>query len=295
MESDLQEESEPQQEASETIEKEEPLEEEEPEEEEKESQDMEEEELELVGIEVEGEEEPFEKFPAFQEEENDVNDESDYYAPTDKGSDFYAPSPIMVPVASTMVSKNFGRAGPSEPACFTTTIPAYTALPSVRVSTPLTKHHQQTYQPSPQQNYCPPPNNPPQAYQTPKNYQNQPPPLAYNAPHLAFKRKPVREFTKVLELRARLFERLLSAGLIQKVPPKPAQLGNKFYRTDQTCAYHSGGNEHSIKDCINLKHKIQDLIGEREITLETAAPNVNTSPLPNHGNNRVHMIERDED
>ncbi|XP_059290921.1 uncharacterized protein LOC132044460, partial [Lycium ferocissimum] len=55
------------------------------------------------------------------------------------------------------------------------------------------------------------------------------------------------------------------------------------------------GNGHSTEDCINLKHKIKDLIDKREITLETAAPNMNTNPLPNHGNNGVHMIERNED
>ncbi|XP_060200559.1 protein Ycf2-like [Lycium barbarum] len=77
------------------FEEEEPIEEEEPEEEEEETQDMEEEELEPINIEVKEEEEPFEMFAEFQEEENDVNGESDYYSPTNKGSDFYAPSPML--------------------------------------------------------------------------------------------------------------------------------------------------------------------------------------------------------
>ncbi|XP_060216709.1 uncharacterized protein LOC132644150 [Lycium barbarum] len=165
---------------------------------------------------------------------------------------------------------------------FTTTVPVYTALPSIRVSAP-------TYQTPPQQNYRPPPYNPPQ------NYQNQLPPPAYNAPRPAFERRPVREFTTLFEPKARLFEWLLAVGLIQKVPQKPAQLGNRFYKADQTCAYHSGGYGHSTKDCINLKHKIQDLIDKRKIILETVTPNVNTNSLPNHGNNRVHMIERNKD
>ncbi|XP_069150709.1 uncharacterized protein [Solanum lycopersicum] len=52
---------------------------------------------------------------------------------------------------------------------------------------------------------------------------------------------------------------------------------------------------HDTEDCINLKHKIQDLINQEVISLEPAAPNVNTSPLPNHGGGNVNMIETDED
>ncbi|XP_060182341.1 protein SQS1-like [Lycium barbarum] len=82
IESDPQEESEPQRVASE------PVEEEEPEEEEEDPQDVEEEELEPIDIEAGGEEESFGMFPEFAEEENDANEESDYYAPTDERSDF---------------------------------------------------------------------------------------------------------------------------------------------------------------------------------------------------------------
>ncbi|XP_060210661.1 uncharacterized protein LOC132637616 [Lycium barbarum] len=136
---------------------------------------------------------------------------------------------------------------------FTTTVPSYTAPPGVRVSAPVYQTPpQQKYQPPPQQNYCPPQNNPPQAYQ-PQNYQNQPPPPTYNARRPSFGKMPVREYTTLLEARAWLFERLLTAGLIQKVPPKPAQPESRFNRADQTCAYHSGGNRYSTKDCINLK------------------------------------------
>ncbi|XP_059281356.1 uncharacterized protein LOC132035054 [Lycium ferocissimum] len=74
MESDPQEESEPQEEAFE------PQEAEEEQPEEVEPQDMEQEESEPVDIEVEEDQEPFGMFPEFQEEANDANDESDYYA-----------------------------------------------------------------------------------------------------------------------------------------------------------------------------------------------------------------------
>ncbi|XP_059292351.1 uncharacterized protein LOC132045786 [Lycium ferocissimum] len=192
--------------------------------------------------------------------------------------------PLSTPIATPLI--NYPTPVYYAQPNFTTIVPTYTAPPSVHMSAP-------TYQAPPQQNYRP--NNPPQAYQPPQNYQNQPPPPTYNASRLAFERRPVRDFTTLLKPRARLFERLLAAGLIRKVSPKPAQPKNRFYRADLIYAYHSGGNRHITKDCINIKHKIHDLTDKREIVLQTAAFNVNTNPLPNHKNSRIHMIEKNED
>ncbi|XP_060211842.1 uncharacterized protein LOC132639413 [Lycium barbarum] len=50
-----------------------------------------------------------------------------------------------------------------------------------------------------------------------------------------------------------------------------------------------------IEDCINLKFKMQDLIDQKEIVLQTAPPNMQTNPLSNYGNSVIHMIERKED
>ncbi|XP_060180707.1 uncharacterized protein LOC132610426 [Lycium barbarum] len=77
---DPQGESEPQQEASELVEEEEPKEEEE------DPQNIEREESEPVDVGAEREEEPFGMFPEFAEFENESNEESDYYAPTNEGS-----------------------------------------------------------------------------------------------------------------------------------------------------------------------------------------------------------------
>ncbi|XP_069148216.1 uncharacterized protein [Solanum lycopersicum] len=52
---------------------------------------------------------------------------------------------------------------------------------------------------------------------------------------------------------------------------------------------------HDTEDCINLKHKIQDLIDQEVVSLQPAAQNVNTNPLPNHGGENINMIETDED
>lgn len=44
-------------------------------------------------------------------------------------------------------------------------------------------------------------------------------------------------------------------------------------------ANHSRGAGYYIEGRINLKHKIQDLIDNRVITLEAASPNLNLKPL----------------
>ena len=84
-------------------------------------------------------------------------------------------------------------------------------------------------------------------------------------------------------------------GYIHPVGPKPVDTSSKFYRPDQKCAYHSNNVGHDIEDCINLKHKIQDLIDQNVVSLQTVAPNVNSNPLPNHGGVTINMIETDDD
>ena len=44
-----------------------------------------------------------------------------------------------------------------------------------------------------------------------------------------------------------------------------------------------------------MKHKIQDLIDQNVVTLETATPNVNTNPMPNLGGVTINMVEVEED
>ncbi|KAK4722428.1 hypothetical protein R3W88_012661 [Solanum pinnatisectum] len=77
--------------------------------------------------------------------------------------------------------------------------------------------------------------------------------------------------------------------------PKPVDTTSTFYRPDQRCAYHSNNVGHDTKDCINLKHKIQDLIDQKVVSLQTVEPNVNSNLLPNHGSVIINMIETDDD
>ncbi|XP_049385670.1 uncharacterized protein LOC125849743 [Solanum stenotomum] len=159
-----------------------------------------------------------------------------------------------------------------------------------------------------QQNYqAPPPvyQNQPLTYQnTLPNHQANAPvyqnpgqnnPNANNLPRPNLERKPPRVFTPLAKTRTQLFERLRTAGLIQPVDARVINPTTKFFRANQRCAYHSRGAGHDTEGRINLKHKIQDLIDNRVITLQAPAPNVNLNPLSNHGGATINMIERDED
>ncbi|XP_015084367.1 uncharacterized protein LOC107027821 [Solanum pennellii] len=130
-----------------------------------------------------------------------------------------------------------------------------------------------------------------------RNYQQVPPPQqnSYDPSRLRFEKKPSRNFTILAESRTKLFERLAAVGYIHPVGPKPMDVNSKFYKPDQRYAYHSNSFGHDTEDCINLKHRIQDLIDQEVVSLQPAAPNVNTNPLPDHGGSNVNMIEMDED
>ncbi|KAK4713124.1 hypothetical protein R3W88_019031 [Solanum pinnatisectum] len=121
------------------------------------------------------------------------------------------------------------------------------------------------YQNTPQNYQAPQPNyqtNPYPRYQAPcpnaPNYHQMPSPQQgnYDPPRPKFEKKPVRNFTLLVESRTKLFERLTAARYIHPVGPKLVDTSSRFYRPDQRCAYHSNSVGHDTKDCINLKHNI---------------------------------------
>ena len=108
-------------------------------------------------------------------------------------------------------------------------------------------------------------------------------------------KRPPRKFTTLAESRTKLYKRQAVAGYINPVGPMLLDTSSKFYRPDQRCVYHSNSIGHDTMDCINLKHKIQDLINKELVSLQTVAPNVNNNPLPTHGGFNINMIELDDD
>ncbi|XP_059288162.1 uncharacterized protein LOC132041467 [Lycium ferocissimum] len=79
------------------------------------------------------------------------------------------------------------------------------------------------------------------------------------------------------------------------VPPKPANPKDRWYMPDFICAYHSNQVGHTTEYCINLRHKLQDMIDNHELILEPTPLNMDTNPLPKHGGNQIHMIERGDE
>ncbi|TMX02855.1 hypothetical protein EJD97_019501 [Solanum chilense] len=80
-----------------------------------------------------------------------------------------------------------------------------------------------------------------------------------------------------------------------RVRPKLVDTSKKFYRPDQRCVNHSNSVGHDTEECINVEHKIQDLIDQEVVSLQVVAPNVNTNPFPYHGGVNFNMIETDDD
>ena len=76
--------------------------------------------------------------------------------------------------------------------------------------------------------------------------------------------------------------------------PKPVDTSSKFYKPDQRCVYHSNSFGRDTKDCINLKHKILDLIDQKVVSLKTVVTNVNSNCLPNREGVTINMIETDD-
>ncbi|XP_010327350.1 uncharacterized protein [Solanum lycopersicum] len=176
--------------------------------------------------------------------------------------------------------------------------PSYrTPSPAYQIQTPVYQNPHPNYR-APMPNYQ---TNPHPRAQAPRpnarSYQQVPPPQqgGYDPPRPRSEKKPSRSFTVLAESRTKLFERLSAAGYIHPVGPKLVDVNSRFYRPEQRCAYHSNSVGHDTEDCINLKHKIQDLIDQEVVSLQPAAPNVNKNPLPNHGGGNINMIETDED
>ena len=106
--------------------------------------------------------------------------------------------------------------------------------------------------------------------------------------------KPFRNFTPLGEPLSVVFERLQASGLVYPVEGRiPDPLPRSFDPT-KTCAYHSGVKGHSTDRCYALKHKVEDLIEAKQITVKPPTPNVVNNPLPTHDGAAINMIGIDE-
>ena len=86
-----------------------------------------------------------------------------------------------------------------------------------------------------------------------------------------------------------------SNRFIQLIDEMKTNPTTKFFWVNKRCAYYYIGEGQDTKRCINLKHKIKDLIDNRVITFQAPTPYVNLNPLSNYGVAIIDIIEKDED
>ena len=82
---------------------------------------------------------------------------------------------------------------------------------------------------------------------------------------------------------ADLFPVLIAKGHIQTrtalaVPDNPPY----WYKADQFCAYHQGGQGHNIENCLSFKSDVQRFVRSGVLSFRDTNPNVQTNPLPQH-------------
>ncbi|KAG5591605.1 hypothetical protein H5410_042119 [Solanum commersonii] len=87
-----------------------------------------------------------------------------------------------------------------------------------------------------------------------------------------------------------VFERLQASGLLYLVEGRIPDRLPRSFDPSKTCAYHSGVKGHSTNCCYALKHRVEDFIEMKQITVRQSTPNVNNNPLPNHNSASVNMI-----
>ena len=75
---------------------------------------------------------------------------------------------------------------------------------------------------------------------------------------------------------SQMLQRLLPLKLVKlrNMPPLPRKR-LASYDPNAYCEFHSGGIGHDVEDCMGLKHKIQDLIDNGQLTFEGGVPLVN--------------------
>lgn len=77
-----------------------------------------------------------------------------------------------------------------------------------------------------------------------------------------------------------MLQRLLQLKLVNLRNMPRSERCPADYDPNAQCVFHSGGIGHEVENCLALKHKIQDLIDNKQLTFEGGAPLVNGQSLP---------------
>ncbi|XP_019465382.1 PREDICTED: uncharacterized protein LOC109363578 [Lupinus angustifolius] len=180
------------------------------------------------------------------------------------------------------------------------------------------QHNQTPYQPSPQNTYQIPyqpiayinHNRPPLQQNTtfqynqpqPNLYQPRPPRPNYQPnnqaqnhnPPVQYQTQERRTFDPIPMTYAELFATLQTERILAPILGRVPNTMAAWYNPNVNCAYHSGVVGHSIETGKALKHRVQDLIDSGWLNFKDDVPTITNNPLPNHGNQGVNVLERDE-
>jgi hypothetical protein len=107
-------------------------------------------------------------------------------------------------------------------------------------------------------------------------------------------RKELRQFTPLPMPLTELYPILIEKSLISPVVPRPYNgPQRRDFNPNSTCDFHFGEVGHTVENCGQLKHRVQDLIDHGVLKFE-GLPNITTNPLPKHPEGGVNMVEVEE-
>uniref|UniRef100_A0A2N9I0Q7 Reverse transcriptase domain-containing protein n=1 Tax=Fagus sylvatica TaxID=28930 RepID=A0A2N9I0Q7_FAGSY len=83
-------------------------------------------------------------------------------------------------------------------------------------------------------------------------------------------------------------------SLISPIVPKPYNgPQRRDFNPNSACDFHFGEVGHTVENCGQLRHRVQDLIDHGVLKFE-GLPNITTNPLPKHPEGGVNMVEVEE-
>jgi hypothetical protein len=107
-------------------------------------------------------------------------------------------------------------------------------------------------------------------------------------------RKEPRQFTPLPMPMTELYPILIEKSLISPIVLKPySGPQRRDFNPNSACDFHFGEVGHTVENCGQLRHRVQDLIDHGVLKFE-GLPNITTNPLPKHPEGGVNMVEVEE-
>uniref|UniRef100_A0A2N9J6F4 Reverse transcriptase domain-containing protein n=1 Tax=Fagus sylvatica TaxID=28930 RepID=A0A2N9J6F4_FAGSY len=117
---------------------------------------------------------------------------------------------------------------------------------------------------------------------------------AKKAPTKKEGRRCANDREKQRKTKAKLYPILIEKSLISPIVPKPySGPQRRDFNPNSACDFHFGEVGHTVENCGQLRHRVQDLIDHGVLKFE-GLPNITTNPLPKHPEGGVNMVEVEE-